>query len=342
MKKKYAPSPLISIIVPMYNVEKYIVQCIDSITNQSHKNIEVLLIDDGSPDNSGSIADEYSKKDTRIKVLHIENKGVSAARNLGINKSTGEYIVFVDGDDYLAVDYIEYMYSLIIKTGSDFVISKNCFKFPSDDQQIENDKIETYTPEEAATALLYPGFIDIGSWNKMFNRGFLIKNKITFPEEFYMGEGLNFIITAAQLSKCVGVGKKRVYFYRRDNINSATTALSIPKYINALAAIDNIEKNSTIQTNQFRCSLKHHRCLTTFAALCEILASKSKKDYQKEYKHYLSVIRKAAFSLIKARISLSHKIRIWMHCISPKLASNIIPLLAATKRKLFNRHSIQH
>ena len=96
---------LISVIVPVYNVEKYINKCIDSIIRQTYKNIELILVDDGSTDNSGKLCDKLASQDTRIKVLHKQNGGVSRARNLGIEKATGDYICFVDSDDWLEIDY---------------------------------------------------------------------------------------------------------------------------------------------------------------------------------------------------------------------------------------------
>ena len=102
---------LISVIVPIYNVEKYLNKCIDSIINQKYKNLEIILVDDGSPDNSGKICDEYSKKDNRIKVIHKENGGVSSARNVGINNATGNWISFIDSDDWIEEDYINNLLS---------------------------------------------------------------------------------------------------------------------------------------------------------------------------------------------------------------------------------------
>ena len=100
-------NPKISIIVPVYNVEKYIHKCINSILDQSLTEFELILVDDGSPDRSGEICDEYSKKDNRIKVIHKSNGGVSSARNIGIDKACGEYIGFVDPDDYIDVNMYE-------------------------------------------------------------------------------------------------------------------------------------------------------------------------------------------------------------------------------------------
>ncbi|WP_417940014.1 glycosyltransferase family 2 protein [Flavobacterium sp. RS13.1] len=326
-------APLISIVVPMYNVEKYIVKCIDSIIGQSYRNIELILVDDGSPDNSGHIADDFSKKDDRIRVIHTKNQGVSIARNLGIEKSIGEYIVFVDGDDYLGSDYVEYMLGIVEKTNADFVMSKYCFKFPGNVQQVENDEIKIYTPDEAAALLLYPGYVEIGCWNKMFKRGFLVKNKISFLSEFYMGEGLNFIVVAAQLSKGVGVGNRRVYYYRKDNLNSATTVLNVPKFANALAALDDIEKKSIIHTSHFMKALEFHRYLAAFMGLSTILLTKSKEIYQIEYNTYLSIIRKGALSFIKADVAIGLKIQIWMYCVNPELVLKVRNLLDKIKSK---------
>ena len=100
MKKE---TDLISVIVPIYKVENYLKKCLDSIVNQTYKNLEIILIDDGSPDNCGKICDEYAKKDERIKVIHKENEGVSIARNAGLKIASGDYIAFVDVDESLSI-----------------------------------------------------------------------------------------------------------------------------------------------------------------------------------------------------------------------------------------------
>ena len=106
---------LISVIVPVYNVENYLKRCLDSIINQTYQNIEIILIDDGSTDNSGNLCEDYKKIDNRIKVVHKTNGGLSDARNTGIKKAKGKYITFVDSDDYVEYDYVEYLYNLIKK-----------------------------------------------------------------------------------------------------------------------------------------------------------------------------------------------------------------------------------
>lgn len=117
-------NPKISIIIPVYNVEQYLPRCIDSILAQTFTNFELILIDDGSTDSSGKICDKYSEKDSRVKVIHKENGGLSSARNVGLGNAAGKYISFIDSDDYVSSDYLEYLHSLIKKYDAD-VVSAN-------------------------------------------------------------------------------------------------------------------------------------------------------------------------------------------------------------------------
>ena len=113
--------PLVSVIVPVYNIEKYVDACISSITDQTYKNIEIIIVDDGSVDDSGRLSDEWEKRDHRIKVIHQENKGLSAARNVAMRICTGEYLIFVDGDDVISNDMIESLYQASQKTKADCI-----------------------------------------------------------------------------------------------------------------------------------------------------------------------------------------------------------------------------
>lgn len=200
---------IISFIVPCYNVEQYIEKCILSIANQTIKDIEIIPIDDGSPDNTGKILDRLANGDSRIKVIHKQNAGVSAARNSGLDVATGEYIVFVDGDDYLAPDYVDYMLKLAYKNDSDFVMSQNCYT-QENEPQISKDTIKTMSPSEATALLISPRVI-VGCWNKMFKREFINNSALSFSTTLFYGEGLTFITKASQLANSVTVGNRKVY-----------------------------------------------------------------------------------------------------------------------------------
>ena len=120
------PTPKISVIVPVYKVEKYLNKCVDSIVNQTFTDIEIILVDDGSPDNSGKMCDDWSQKDRRIRVIHKENGGLSDARNRGIQESSGEYIIFIDSDDFIEPKMLEVLYNLATDHDADVAISGLC------------------------------------------------------------------------------------------------------------------------------------------------------------------------------------------------------------------------
>ncbi|MBT8394071.1 MAG: glycosyltransferase, partial [Bacteroidia bacterium] len=125
-------SPLISVIVPIYNVERFLPRCIESIMGQSYPNLEIILIDDESPDNCGAICDAYSEKDDRIIVIHQKNAELSGARNSGLDIATGEYISFVDSDDWMEPDMLQEMLSFALKNGLDVV---ECGSIKSNEQR---------------------------------------------------------------------------------------------------------------------------------------------------------------------------------------------------------------
>lgn len=135
-------SPLVSIIIPIYKVEPYLRRCLDSIVNQTYTNLEIILVDDGSPDGSPQICDEYAAKDNRILVIHKENGGLSDARNAGLDICKGEYISFVDSDDWVDKKYIETLYNTIIETGADISIINHC-QFSSDETFLPLEKFHT-------------------------------------------------------------------------------------------------------------------------------------------------------------------------------------------------------
>ena len=135
-------SPLISVIIPVYNVENYIEKCVTSVCNQIYKNIEIILINDGSKDSSGVLCDKLADTDSRIKVIHKENGGVSSARNTGIENANGEYLCFIDGDDYVTAEYVSDMFTVTEKTDTD-IVTTNQYKIWND------GKTEELFPQKA-------------------------------------------------------------------------------------------------------------------------------------------------------------------------------------------------
>lgn len=148
---------LVSIIASVYKGEKYLRECIESVLEQDYHNIELIMVDDGSPDNSGKIMDEYAAKDYRMKVIHKENSGVSNSRNIALQHSKGKYVCLLDQDDVLAKDYVSYYYHLIKNNDADVAATPSPYKFFGDVPSFEyrKDKIDIISGESAAIMMLY-------------------------------------------------------------------------------------------------------------------------------------------------------------------------------------------
>lgn len=132
----------VSIILPVYNVANFLPSCLDSVCSQTHGDLEIILVDDGSKDNSGSIADDYALKDKRIKVIHKKNDGVSVARNVGIECSTGEYVCFCDSDDLLMPDYVEYLLKMAVENNAQIAVT-NRFHYTYYGENFKSDPADT-------------------------------------------------------------------------------------------------------------------------------------------------------------------------------------------------------
>lgn len=153
--------PLITAVVPVYNVERYLTECVESIRRQSYENLEIILVDDGSPDNSGKICDELALKDKRIKVIHQENRGLSGARNSAINIAKGEYITFIDSDDYITDDMISSLYDLLIRNEAQMAVTglKSFFEDGSSFANPHGNKVFIYSKQEALDCFLFNDYL---------------------------------------------------------------------------------------------------------------------------------------------------------------------------------------
>lgn len=200
---------LISIIVPIFNSETYLSRCIDSILTQTFSDFEVILIDDGSSDASGSICDNYALKDTRVRVYHKENGGVSSARNLGLEKAKGEWIVFVDSDDVLLYNSLNILFEKVRGNDVDLVI---CGYTIYDECGIHVFSTEYDCQDKLISAnegikLMFKGaFYNGYLWNKLFKRKIIVENKLFFDEKIYYNEDRLFCI---QYMSCL---KYKIYY----------------------------------------------------------------------------------------------------------------------------------
>lgn len=205
--------PLISVIVPCYNVEEYLPKCIESILNQTYRNLEILLVDDGSPDNCGRICDEYAAKDSRIRIIHKKNGGLSDARNAALDVMTGEYVTFIDSDDYVSDDYVEYLYKIIKESGVKLSVSSyQTFVDDSSAEICTNNPlfVKIVHTNDALTGMFYQQIFDTSAWAKMYHRS-LFSDGIRYPKG-WLYEDLP--TTYRLMMKCdyIAFGNYRSYF----------------------------------------------------------------------------------------------------------------------------------
>jgi len=206
---------MISVIVPVYNVEKYLTKCIDSIIAQTYKDIELILVDDGSPDDCPKICDEYAEKDSRIRVIHKENGGVSTARNVGLKIARGEYIGFVDPDDYIDEAMYENMLSAMETTNSDMAICG--YEYVNENNEIDKNRTYVVAPNEILDRKKLfeeytnmPPTVRHGVVNKLFKK--CILKDLLFPEEIHSAEDVLFLLKySVQIKQAVFVRKPLYY-----------------------------------------------------------------------------------------------------------------------------------
>ena len=219
--------PLISIIIPVYNVVPYLKRCIDSVLHQTYRHIEIILVDDGSTDYSGEICEEYAKKDPRIIVIHKANGGLSDARNVGIVKASGDYIAFIDSDDYVCGRYIERLLHRLLKNNADIVI---CDYFRGVEERFPvNTKQHGETQIFNSKDILKQWHgkykhIETMAWNKLYRKALFTENNIFFPvgclfEDVYI---THLLIDKAE--KIVIMNEKLYYYFQRQGSTMHTVS----------------------------------------------------------------------------------------------------------------------
>jgi len=200
--------PKFSIIIPIYNVEQYLPKCLDSLVNQTYADIEIICVNDGSPDNSLQILKKYASKDERIKIINQENQGVSIARNVGINNATGDYILFVDADDWIETNTCNILNKNIEKNNLDLII------FNAYIAKNNQCNLGFRCNQES---IMYSSM-----WSICYKREFLNQNNIRFPQNIKIAEDHVFRLNALSCSKNIKILQDYLYYYLADRENSAS------------------------------------------------------------------------------------------------------------------------
>lgn len=301
--------------------------CIDSILKQTYDYFELILVDDGSTDSSGKICDKYSRLDDRVIVVHNENLGVSSARNAGLDVATGNYICYVDGDDYVSNDYLEYMLELLIKNEADISLTR-CMSGNFDSNKCQDDSIVAWNNEDAIEAILCYN-VPIGCYCKLFKRD-TVKN-IKFLDNVFIGEGFNYNIACFQVANKIITGSKKIYYYRRDNSTSAMTKFKVDKVECGLKALKIIKNKLTITDNRIIEAWEFANWRTYSDFYDFIVLGNAKKSYPEMYKMLKKYTKKYAFSALKVPTSSKNRLR----AIIMKFWPSLIPKLLLLRRKKY-------
>lgn len=315
---------LVSLIVAIFNGEQYISYCLESLKSQTYKNFEVILVDDGSEDLSGSICEQFAKEDDRFKVIHQDNKGCSAARNVGLMMAKGEYIGIIDQDDYLHKNYIAYFMKLIKEHNAEIATTDTIGPFvgsiPNIKDTLDVNNYSIWSGADSAKAMLMYT-LQIGPWNKLISRNLIERENIKFQEQFYCGEGFAFSVECFQATDKVVVGHQNVYYYRIDNATSGSSTFSCRKCQSSLDAQDYMRERLKDKSYYADKVLKFSKWRTASDYFTLLQAGHARKQYPEEYKRLKTITHKDALSALGIPTKTKQKIRAVAFGINPDVAA---------------------
>lgn len=283
---------LISVILPIYNVEKYLEKCLKSVINQTYKNLEIILVDDGSKDNSPQICDEYAVKDKRIVVIHKSNGGLSDARNAGIEIAKGKYMTLIDSDDYVEKDYVQFLYQLIKENNAEMSICSHTVLY-TNGTRIEKETGEhlVLDPKTTLEKILYDEGIDLSAWAKMYKKELF--DNVKYPKGRIFEDAATTYLLIDECKKIVLGSESKYYYIIRDN--SITTKGFSPK---KMQLIDSTQEMCDYVKNKYPDLEKaaDRRLMYAYLATLSQLANCKDKypEEQKKLMEYIKQNRKKA------------------------------------------------
>ena len=321
-------TPLISVIVPVYNVEKYLRKCVDSVLSQTYTNLEIILVDDGSTDNSGKICDEYALKDPRIIVIHKQNGGLSSARNCGMKKAIGRFYAFVDSDDWIENIFIETLYNTLCK----FKTQIACVGYYNvKEGKMIAKQIAANPSIISSQQALQQSFGKLGffAWNKLF--AVSLFNQITFPNGQLFEDMATIYKVFLQTDK-VAISNLSLYYYNQSNMSSITkNKFSVKKldYFKSSGAVLSYAKK---MNDKFLTYIILRERAYHISGFFRQMAAANFQDLQvitpmqKELRHNI-------FKLLFSHHKLTNKLFAVVCCINFNLACNIYRIINGIKER---------
>lgn len=314
----------ISVIVPVYNTEKYLGRCIDSILAQTYKHLEIILVNDGSTDNSGEICNWYKERDQRVKVIHKINGGLSSARNAGLEIASGDYIAFVDSDDWLVEDIYEHCVNLMETVGCDVVdfqcvfVNNNSTNLTSD----EKFKIQVVEGKQILYDYLYRGQVEkvpFTVWRKLYKRN-LFEN-IRFPEGKINEDITTNYRVLMKASKLVHTNKVG-YYYFQDSLSLSRNILTKKDFdlIDAAKELVYLTNNETNSDIKYLARVKLARSYFSLLAKIAFYGIDDKElDYKKVIRSLTRKLRQNYFLLMGSPVPINRKLMITAMCVNINL-----------------------
>lgn len=280
---------LLSIVVPVYKVELYIDQCIESLIKQAYENIEIILVDDGSPDSSPMKCDEWAKRDARITVIHKENGGLSDARNVGMRKATGKYLAFVDSDDFVHKDMYSTMIDAMRNSEADVAVCGRYLFGKAITEQFCLPHQESFSTEEAIGRMLRADGIEEAVWDKVYKRELF--SEIKFP----VGEiNEDIVVIPRVLDRCkkiVHIGKP-LYYYRKNDEGISKSGYDQRKHIiieHIIEVTQYISENHPILLDD----ISYFEARYAYGSILGLLMENENKSiYKNDYQFYMSLLKK--------------------------------------------------
>lgn len=282
----------ISVVLPVYNVKQYIDKCMESVLNQTYSNLEIILVDDGSTDGSSEVCDHYADIDERVKVIHKQNGGLSSARNAGTLEATGDYITYIDSDDYVTPTYVEYLYELIAKYQTPMSLCTHSVLYEDGKETVYGaGGQEVLSSRECLERMLYHDVIDTSAWAKMFC--IELARKYMFPEGKLfedIGNVYNFFIDSEQIA--CGYDSQYYYIVRK---NSIVTGNFNVKKLELLEMTDKMSEEVLTKYPDLCNATLRRRVYARFSTLNQM---QDVTDYEMEKKSLISFIKENASTVL--------------------------------------------
>lgn len=258
--------PKISISVPIYNAEKYLRQCLDSLVTQTLCDIEIVVVNDGSTDGTREICEEYAKRDSRIKLIHKENGGIASARQVALNSATGIFMASVDADDWVEPDFCEKMYYKAVAENADVILCDSWYEYEHGGQIINSYGKNVPADNDEIIEDALNGMMPCSVWNKLYKIDFLREHKIIFEDGINMGEDVLFFLKALRHPMRFVYLPECLYHYRRmPGEDSYTNRVTLASYNQLLLIQDWIEDN--FNKSRYGKGIIHYLINIAFAGL---------------------------------------------------------------------------